>query len=257
VTVADAELGAALRRAGLSPRATQAAWGTTAIAALARPLRALPPTPATAALRLLVAGVPVGRADVERGLGAAALAGLVARGIVADDGGPELRAAIHVVPVGPSLVACDRAAWPDDSTHHLADCVPPGRAERWLDLGTGCGTVPLTRPDRARTIVATEVEPRALALAALGVALSDVRHVTTLAADLLDGAGECYDLVTFNLPIPAEAGLTRFATRPPAPISSRGSSASCRRGSRPARPSCSTRGSARRRPRSSTGCPAR
>jgi SAM-dependent methyltransferase len=229
--VTDAELGAALRRAGLVPRALSAAWGTTALPALARPLRPLPATPATAALRLLVAGAAVGRRDAEVALGAAVVAALGARGMLqsvgtAAPGSPlpssqastarspgavPLRARVRVIPVGPSLLVCDHASWPDDSTYHLLGCLPPARVGAWLDVGTGCGTLPLARPAAAARIVAAEVDPGALAHARLGVALSGIRHIDVVASDLLAGVegGGRFDLVTFNLPIPAEAALTR------------------------------------------------
>jgi hypothetical protein len=206
--VTDAELGAALRRAGLVPRALASAWGTTALPALARPLRPLPATPATAALRLLVAGTTVSRRDAEAALGAAVVAALDARELLVTV--DELHARLRVIPVGPSLLVCDHASWPDDSTYHLLGCLPPARVGAWLDVGTGCATLPLARPAAAERIVAAELDPGAREHARLGVALSGIQHVEVVASDLLAGVERAhFDLVTFNLPIPAEAALTR------------------------------------------------
>jgi hypothetical protein len=204
-----ADLGAALRRAGLTPRAVATAWGTSLAAQLPGAVRArrLPDTPATAAQNLFVARVPVAAATAARGLGAAALAAAAAQGLV-ESLGDQVLARVAVIPVGPSLACCTAADWPDDSSHHLIGCMPPGRAARWLDVGTGCAIAPLARPERAAAIVATDLDPAAIAHAALGVALSGVCHVETVVADLAAGAGTGFDLVTFNLPIPAEAGLT-------------------------------------------------
>jgi hypothetical protein len=204
----DAELGTTLRNAGLTPRALAAAWGTSIAAHLPRvmPDRPLPATAATAALRLLVAGLPVDPIDAGRGLGRG-LEALRDRGLVRDDD-DGVRARCAIVPIGPSLIVTDPAAWPDDSSHHLIGCLPPARAARWLDVGTGTATAPLARPETAAAIVAADIDPRAIDCARRGVALSDVRHVAVVLADLTADTGVDFDLVTFNLPIPAEAGLT-------------------------------------------------
>lgn len=208
----DAELGAALRRAGLSDRMLAAAWGTAIAAHVPRVARELPPGPATAALRLLVAGDTISVPDAERGLGPA-YAALRARDFLVDAGGEDATAyvfaPVSIVPVGASLICCDRnTTWPDDSSHHLVGCVPPDRVGRWLDVGTGCGIVPLARRDRARTIVATDLDPQAVAHARFGAGLSAAPHLAVIEADLAADAGAGFELVTFNLPIPAEAGLT-------------------------------------------------
>jgi hypothetical protein len=215
-----AALGAALRRAGLTPRALEMAFGTSGIARLAparsaaasrgaRAARGLPATPATAALRVFVAREPVATSDVDRALGAAVVDAALAHGLLARDG-DRYRARHAVAPIGPSLLAIGDA-WPDDSSHHLIGCLPATRAGRWLDVGTGIAIAPLARPDRAASIVAADVDPDSLALARTAVALSDIRHVEVRAADLAGGTGDAFDLVTFNLPIPAEAGLTTDA----------------------------------------------
>lgn len=210
----DAELGAALRRAGLVPRAVEAAFGAGAAAGVKRRWRGLPETPATAAVRLFVGMEAVGVEDAERGLGVGVVAAAVECGLILlgdPDRGPEVvRACGPIVPIGPSLVAIG-AHWPDDSSHHLIGCVPPARVGRWLDVGTGVAIAPLARPDRAEVIVAADIDRDALAHARLGVALSGVRHVEVREADLVAGCGDGFDLITFNLPIPAEAGLTAAA----------------------------------------------
>jgi hypothetical protein len=211
--VTDKEIGDALRRAGLTPRALAAAWGTDRVAHLMAP-RELPSTPATAALRLFVARVAVPAADADRGLGPLLLALVDRRLVDVDADGAAVRARIAILPVGPSLVACDRDTWPDDSSHHLVGCLPPHRVERWLDVGTGVGFAPLSVPDRAVRIVGGDVDPNSIAGAKLGVALSGITHVEPRLADLLAGVGAGYDLITFNAPIPAEACATPIDAPP-------------------------------------------
>ncbi len=86
---------------------------------------------------------------------------------------------------------------------------PVGRA---LDLGTGCGVQSLHLAKHARSIVATDLNPRALRLADLGLRLNDV------AAELRRGSlyepvgTDPYDLIVTNPPFvmspPSESRLT-------------------------------------------------
>ena len=74
---------------------------------------------------------------------------------------------------------------------------PVGRA---LDIGTGCGVQALHLAQHAREVVATDVNPRALAMARLTAALNE------LDVDVRDGslyepvAGETFDLIATNPP---------------------------------------------------------
>lgn len=203
-------LGAALRDGGLHPRALAAWAGTDRLSALPRlriTLATRELTPAGAVLALFVGGddVPVDRL---RGLDLAALHDLALVDVV----GPAVRARVAVLPIGASLVVCDRqdraadrdlVCWPDDSSYHLAGALPPGRKARWLDLGCGSAVAPLGRPELAEAIVCADINPRAVEFARLGAALSGVGHVTTWQADLGDGVPPGpYDLVSCNCPIP-------------------------------------------------------
>lgn len=99
----------------------------------------------------------------------------------------------RVTPPRPDFVL---GASPASTT--LSQLVPPRRFGRALDLGTGCGIQAL-HLDAGR-IVATDLNPRALALARISLGLSGV------AADLRIGslyepvAGERFDLIVTNPP---------------------------------------------------------
>jgi hypothetical protein len=219
----DRELGDALRRAGLNTRALAAWAGTDRISALPSLLsRLVPvtagssgtvdPTPAAAALAMFVGGARVPCAKL--GLLGDSAKSLARRGLVEIDG-DQARATVAIVPVGPSLFVCDRldapaiedlVCWPDDSSHHLAACLPPGRRERWLDLGCGSGFAPLARPELAVKIGGTDINDRALQHAALGASLSGVPLVV-FGGDVgsrvpASWRGTC-ELVTCNAPMPA------------------------------------------------------
>jgi SAM-dependent methyltransferase len=215
-----ATVGARLRDAGLHARALAAWAGTARIAALPARLDAMSPrraTPADMVLSLFVAGATVTgerlRAPALAGA-VAAIDALVAHGLVVrDDDG--VRAKVAIVPNGRALLVCDRldapierelVCWPDDSSHHLATAIPPGRRADWLDVGCGSAFAPLARPELAGRMVGVDLNPRAVRYARLGAALSGIRHLAACCADLGD-TDERAELVTCNAPIPDEREL--------------------------------------------------
>ncbi|HTJ42107.1 MAG TPA: methyltransferase [Kofleriaceae bacterium] len=212
------ELGVALARAGLTERAMKTCFGISHASQLrwVLPERRDPgprPPRASVPLWLFCAGRAI---DRDHARAALELDRLVEAGLVIDDGGPTVRATCMLLPIGSSIAVCDReddpsasVLWPDDSTHHLIASLPSSRAARWLDVGTGACVAPLAAPGRAREIRATDVSPHAIDRARAGLALSGVTHVEAAVADLADGAGPGWDLVTFNAPIPAETGIPR------------------------------------------------
>jgi len=177
----------------------------------------------------LQAGVPV--ADVELALPGLveplAEAGLLARA------GDAVRALADVRPYGDDTtdwwVVCDLTPGLDGGSRRVgADHVlgispasttlaqlavrePVGRA---LDLGTGCGVQSLHLATHAREVVATDVNERALAMAGLTAALSQV-DFERRAGSLYDPvAGERFDLVLTNPPfVVSPAGGERLVYR--------------------------------------------
>ncbi|MEJ7600617.1 MAG: hypothetical protein WKG01_22105 [Kofleriaceae bacterium] len=199
-----AALGAQLRAGGLSPRALAAWVGTDRVAAvpglLATRARA---TPAPAALALFVDGAELAL-DRLRGL---PVASLIEHGLL-EHAGDRVRARVAIVPLGPSLLVCDRrdatderdlVCWPDDSSHHLANAIPPGRRARWLDLGCGSAFAQLARPALATELAGVDINPRALAFATLGAGLSGIDRARFAGTP----GDDTFDLVTCNAPLPA------------------------------------------------------
>jgi hypothetical protein len=184
----------------------------------------------TPALRRTTDGSPLAtlsrlfllQTDVTRAAADAALPGLVdalvAGGMLAASGG-EVRALLDCRPYAddehdwwvvsdltPGLdgqhvtVTADHVLGVSPASTSLAQLTirePVGRA---LDLGTGCGVQALHLSTHAGTVVATDVNRRALDVAAFNAALNEVR------LDLRDGslwepvAGEEFDLITTNPP---------------------------------------------------------
>jgi SAM-dependent methyltransferase len=210
-----AALGARLRGAGLTSRALAAWAGTARIAALPARLDALPaqldaaPTPAAAVLALFVAGAEVARARLSA-LPDAVIEELLEHGLV-ERAADRLRARVAVMPLGAALLVCDRldapieqalVCWPDDSSHHLATAIPPGRRARWLDLGCGSAFAALARPELATQITGVDLNERAVGYARLGAALSGIGHVEIAQGDAGDDRAPA-DLVTCNAPMPS------------------------------------------------------
>jgi len=205
-----AAIGAQLRDAGLTARALAAWAGTARIAALPARIAGMTTrssTPAGAILALFVGGAEVMRDRLH--VPPAWIDALVEHALV-EAGGDRLRARVAIVPLGPALLVCDRldapgerarVCWPDDSSHHLATAIPPGRRAHWLDLGCGSAFAPLARPELAARISGIDINERAVAYARLGAGLSGIAHLAPALGDV-GAASEPAELVTCNAPIP-------------------------------------------------------
>jgi len=177
----------------------------------------------------LQAGVPL--ADADQAL--PGLVGPLAAAGMLDRTGDEVRALVDVRPYGDDTsdwwVVCDLTPGLDGgsrrvSTDHvlgispasttmaqLAVRDPIGRA---LDLGTGCGVQSLHLATHAREVIATDVNDRALAMAALTAALSDVDFELRSGSLYDPVAREQFDLVITNPPfVVSPAGGERLVYR--------------------------------------------
>ncbi|GAB3662904.1 class I SAM-dependent methyltransferase [Actinocorallia lasiicapitis] len=143
------------------------------------------------------------------------VAELVAAGFAARDGA-ELRPLLHVEPLewsGPTRYAVsDLKVRPGDgdvrvdhvvgvggASYNLARLVVDRPVGSALDLGTGSGVQALLLADRAARIVATDTNARALELARLSFALSEVAGELRQGS-LFEPVPERYDLIVANPP---------------------------------------------------------
>lgn len=211
-------VGAALRAAGLTERATNACFDVRC--AHHAPLRAptLPqpgdsPPRAAIAPWMFVVGRSFPEPVVRRAFGDAVDALIELGALHLHDG--RVVPTVAIVPVGEALTVCDRfdaaapdVMFPDDSAYHLIGALPRRRVGSWLDVGTGNAIAPLAARGRAERIRATDIHAPAINRARLGAELSAVAPIDLAIADLTAGAraGAPWDLITFNAPIPAEAG---------------------------------------------------
>lgn len=216
-------LRSALDRAGYTVDAVYALLGDDAHRALGRN-QSVPALRATrnggdlaTLVRLFALQVPVARERAD-----AALPGLVDALVAAEmliASGDEVRALVDIRPYGDEdhdwWILCDPTSGLDgrqapmdpsyvlgisEASSSLAQLTirrPVGRA---LDLGTGCGVQALHLAQHAGEVVATDVNPRALAMARLTAHLNEVDF------DVRDGslfdpvAGETFDLIATNPP---------------------------------------------------------
>ncbi len=173
--------------------------------------RRLPDSPRAAAIRLLLLQLPVPEADAVEALGDDGIGALTRLGLVEREAGV-VQPRGRIMPVEGLLLACD--AFPqgaEDPPGYVAAFTPtaswcasltPRRhARRALDVGTGNGAQALFAARHSDHVVATDVNPRALAYTDLNAALNGFAHVETRLGSLFAPvAGETFDLVTCNAP---------------------------------------------------------
>jgi methylase of polypeptide subunit release factors len=209
-------VGEALRRVSYDEDAVERLLGedswATAIDEAEAHERRLPQTAVAAAIRLFFLERPVSRLAADRALGARAVDALertkLAR-IDADTVEPLAR----IAPVGPILLASDRLSTDPTSdppdyvstyspTARLCDLLTPRPwVARALDVGTGNGVQALLAAGHSEHVVATDVNPRALAFTELNAALSGIDNVETRRGSLFEPvAGERFDLIVCNPP---------------------------------------------------------
>jgi methylase of polypeptide subunit release factors len=173
--------------------------------------RRLPPTRLGAVVRLLFLQLATSRREAERALGAGGLAALEATGL-AERHGEDVVPRGRIVPVGKLLLASDGFSRDADDpsdyvatytpTSRLCDFLTPRRrVGRALDIGTGGGVHALLAARHARRVVATDVNPRALAFAEVNAAMNGFANVECRSGSLFEPAGdERFDLITCNAP---------------------------------------------------------
>ena len=178
-------------------------------------------------LRLFLLGVPVVRERVERLLSVELRDRLEGAGLLVE--GPDgVHGAARLVPHDELLIASDQAGAGELHADHvpgvhrpsvaLAHLTVRGQEELALDLCTGNGIQAILLAAHARRVVATDVNPRALAYAEFNAALNGARNVETRCGSFLEPVGgEQFDLVVANPPYvvsPESAFLFRDSGMP-------------------------------------------
>ncbi len=163
-------------------------------------------------MRLFMLGVATSEADARVGLGPLPLEGALRLGVVrrTADG---IEGAVHIVPAGDFLFASDRV--PDDwvgvrsdhvmgvasSSDLLASLTVRQPVERALDIGCGCGVQAVLTARHATSVIACDLNPRALNFTAFNARLNGADNVECRAGSFFEPVnGERFDLIVSNPP---------------------------------------------------------
>ncbi|WP_090039502.1 MULTISPECIES: methyltransferase [unclassified Leifsonia] len=220
-----------LLAAGLSVDALMRLWGEEAAEALhrgqrvpaERALARREPSALATLARLFVLGLPVAADAAAAALPALGVEGAVALGLVTlDDASGTISAAVDLRPYA-FVDAAGPAEWwivsdlgelvlggplPEDhvlgvggASLTLSGLMLQDPVESVLDLGTGCGIQAMHAARHARRVVATDISPRALRLAALNLALNEIDGVELRLGSMFEPvAGERFDHIVSNPP---------------------------------------------------------
>jgi methylase of polypeptide subunit release factors len=198
------ELGRALRDAGLNELVLLelfgGAWNGEDVPLILDRYRL--DDPRAQLVRAFVLGEPVDAGSLPVPAGQLADAGLL------EIEGGRAVARIRLAPVHGLLVAHDgdRSSDPDfvtgvgPASRTLASLTVRRPVERALDLGTGCGVEALLAARHAESVVATDVNPRALEYAALGAKLNGLSLELRLGSLFEPVPDERFDLIVANPP---------------------------------------------------------
>jgi SAM-dependent methyltransferase len=163
-------------------------------------------------VELFLFGLAVPAEDVSAALAPLTPERLEAAGLVSRENG-DVRALVDLVPFGQFYLASDRYEGEGSPARldHVAGVTPPARVladlvvrrdvESALDLGTGSGILAVLLARHAERVVATDLNPRAVAFADLNVALNGLEGIETRQGDLFEPVeGETFDLIVSNPP---------------------------------------------------------
>ncbi|MDX6408121.1 MAG: hypothetical protein QOE13_1192 [Gaiellaceae bacterium] len=213
-TVAAERLGTTLRRVGYSEDAINRLLGDDAYSSergdTPAEERRLPDTPVATLVRLLFLQLPVPAEAAEAALGPDGVAALEVTGLA--EVGDLVIPRARILPIGKVFLASDGFSRDgDDPADYVATYTPTARVldsltprpriDRALDVGTGSGIHALLAAQHSRTVIATDVNPRAIAFTELNAALNGLRNVECRQGSLFDPVeGETFDLITCNAP---------------------------------------------------------
>ncbi len=173
--------------------------------------RRLPDTPLGNAIRLLLLQVPISRDEATDALSQDGLDALLTTGLARADGDRIVMRG-RIVPAEGLLMAFDGFAVGHDDPHGyvasytptaswLAALTPRRKVGRALDIGTGSGAQALLAARHSEHVIATDLNPRAVAFTALNAALNGIDNLEVRLGSLFEPvAGETFDLITCNAP---------------------------------------------------------
>jgi methylase of polypeptide subunit release factors len=162
-------------------------------------------------LRWFWLGNPQARGDAAELMPEEMLALLLEAGLLLPDDG-NLAPSAMILHIDGFLVASDHpiaienkqaemVLWPNPTSKFLARFAVRRRSRATLDLGTGSGILSLGAAGYSDTVVATDLNPRAVSCARFNARLNGVENIEVLAGDcFLPVAGRRFDLILSNPP---------------------------------------------------------
>jgi len=101
---------------------------------------------------------------------------------------------------------------PAEDSFLLAENLDVRHGDLVLDMGTGSGIQALAAAGKAGHVLAVDINPKALEVAAANARLNKVRNVEFRQSDLYSNVEGGFDLITFNPPyLPTEDNIVDFA----------------------------------------------
>jgi hypothetical protein len=166
--------------------------------------------PFSGVVKLFLLGLALSRGEAESALEPPAVDALERSGWLEATGG-DVRATVKLVPHGDLLIASDRDSEGPMDADWVAGIHPPSvtlakltvrrPVARALDVGTGNGIQGLLSSRHSELVVATDVNPRALEVAALNARLNGAANVEHRHGSFFEPVeGELFDLITCNPP---------------------------------------------------------
>ncbi|MFT4086844.1 MAG: methyltransferase [Gordonia sp. (in: high G+C Gram-positive bacteria)] len=180
-------------------------------------------------IRLFLLGRTESMRDAESAFGELSVDVLVSQGVLECDG-DDVRAALDIRPHGgddreylvlsdqdalmrPAAVNHDHVLGIGGASMSLAQAVIRTPFDRALDLGTGCGIQALHMDAHCGSIVATDTNERALALAAATARLNGMDWDLRLGSLFEPVAGQTFDLIVSNPPFVVGSGVQDYIYR--------------------------------------------
>src|SRR5439155_16766417 len=172
--------------------------------------RRLPNSPLATLVRLLFLQLPVSAQDAEAALGRGSVEALEATGLA--EVGDRVMSRARILPIGQALLASDGFSRDgDDPPDYVATYTPTARVldsltprprcDPALDVGTGSGIHALLAARHAQHVIATDVNPRALAYTQLNAGLNGLANIECPQGSLFDPVDtQTFDLITCNAP---------------------------------------------------------
>jgi SAM-dependent methyltransferase len=177
--------------------------------------------PAARAMRLLVFDDPISQSEASEVLGQPLCATLLEAGLLTRSEDVRIASAFLLAVADGLYVLSDdlthggdAVMGPGETTANLCRAAWPARTvKRLLDMGCGAGTLALVLARQAETVVATDINPRALALARVNAAINGIDNIEFRQGDCFAAVGgQTFDLIVSQPPFAPHPPGARNAT---------------------------------------------